>query len=277
MIKDWFDSYNATTLDEISKAKREIIQYITLSGLSRSDFFSKASYYGGTALRMLYGLPRFSEDIDFSLNYTDPNFTLQDYFTYIEKECLLHGLEVDLAIKEKIEPNDVESAFLKDNTEWNILTVNQKFAPTIKIKVEIDRNPPLLFETEPKLIIRPYSFYVNTFKEPYLFSGKIHAFLFREWKTRVKGRDWYDLEWYIKRGTPLSLSHLQERAIQSDHLPKGSILDKELLSHLLYEKISSTDIENTMFDIKRFILNPQELDIWSKQYFLDLVKMIKVE
>lgn len=124
MIKDWFDSYNATTQDEISKAKREIIQYITLSGLSRSDFFSKASYYGGTALRMLYGLPRFSEDIDFSLNYTDPNFTLQNYFPYIKKECVHHGLEVDLSIKEKVEPNDVESAFLKDNTELNILTVN---------------------------------------------------------------------------------------------------------------------------------------------------------
>lgn len=276
MIKEWFDSYNAKTQDEISKAKREIIQYITLAGLSRSDFFSKASYYGGTALRMLYGLPRFSEDIDFSLNYSDPNFTLQDYFPYIEKECILHGLEVDLSIKEKVEPNDVESAFLKDNTEWNILTVNQKFAPTIKIKVEIDRNPPLSFETEPKLIIRPFSFYVKTFKEPYLFAGKMHALLFREWKTRVKGRDWYDFEWYIKRGTTLSLSHLQSRAIQSNHLPKDTILDKEILSQLLVEKISRTDIENALYAIKRFIQNPKELDIWSKQYFLDLVSMMKV-
>ena len=120
MIKEWFDSYNAKTQDEISKAKREIIQYITLAGLSRSDFFSKASYYGGTALRMLYGLPRFSEDIDFSLNYSDPNFTLQDYFPYIEKECILHGLEVDLSIKEKVEPNIPKSVFLKKNKDCNI-------------------------------------------------------------------------------------------------------------------------------------------------------------
>jgi predicted nucleotidyltransferase component of viral defense system len=180
MIKDWFDSYHAKTQDEVLKAKREIIQYIALSGLSRSDFFSKASYYGGTALRMLYGLPRFSEDIDFSLNYSDPNFSLKEYFPFIEKESILHDLEVELSIKEKIQPNDVESAFLKDNTEWNIISVHEKFSPTIKIKIEIDRNPPLFFETEPKLIIRPFSFYINTFKESYLFAGKMHAFLFRE-------------------------------------------------------------------------------------------------
>jgi predicted nucleotidyltransferase component of viral defense system len=277
MIKDWFETYHATTQDEILKAKREIIQYVTLAGLSRSDFFSKASYYGGTALRMLYGLPRFSEDIDFSLNYSDPDFTLQDYFIYIERECQMHGLEVDLTIKEKVEPNDVESAFLKDNTEWNILTINQKFAPSIKIKVEIDRNPPLFFETEPKLILRPFSFYVNTFKEPYLFAGKMHAFLFREWKTRVKGRDWYDLEWYIKRGTTLNLRHLQERAIQSGHLLQNMTLDKEILTELITAKISNTDIENALIDIKRFIQNPSHLQIWSKQYFYDLIKMMKVE
>jgi predicted nucleotidyltransferase component of viral defense system len=277
MIKDWFDSYHAKTQDEVLKAKREIIQYIALSGLSRSDFFSKASYYGGTALRMLYGLPRFSEDIDFSLNYSDPNFSLKEYFPFIEKESILHDLEVELSIKEKIQPNDVESAFLKDNTEWNIISVHEKFSPTIKIKIEIDRNPPLFFETEPKLIIRPFSFYINTFKESYLFAGKMHAFLFREWKTRVKGRDWFDLEWYIKRGTPLNLRHLQERAVQSNHLNKDIILDRELLSKIIVEKISNTDLNMALIDIERFIQNPSDLDIWSKQYFLDLVKLIKYE
>ncbi len=277
MIKEWFESYNAHNQDEVLKAKREIIQYITLSGLSRSDFFSKASYYGGTALRMLYGLPRFSEDMDFSLNYSDPHFSLRNYFSYIEKECILHGLEVELSIKDKIQPNDIESAFLKDNTEWNILSISQKFAPTIKIKIEIDKNPPLHFETEPKLILKPFSFYINAFKESYLFAGKMHAFLYREWKTRVKGRDWYDLEWYIKRGTPLNLRHLQERAIQSQHLPSDTSLTSELLQNLIKDKIKNTDINMALIDIKRFIQNPSELNIWSKQYFYDLVRMMKVE
>jgi predicted nucleotidyltransferase component of viral defense system len=277
MIKDWFDTYNAKNPDAISKAKREIIQYITLAGLSRSDFFSKASFYGGTALRMLYGLQRFSEDLDFSLNYSDPEFTLKNYFPYIKNECVLIGLDVELSVKEKVESNDIQSAFLKDNTEWNILTVSEKYAPTLKIKIEIDRNPPLFFETEPKLIIRPYSFYINAFKEPYLFAGKMHVFLFREWKTRVKGRDWYDLEWYIKRGTPLSIKHLQVRAIQSGHLPQEYLLDKKQLLDLIEKKILKTDIEDAIYDIKRFIQNPQDLKIWSKQYFLDLVRMMKVQ
>ncbi|MBK8623109.1 MAG: nucleotidyl transferase AbiEii/AbiGii toxin family protein [Saprospiraceae bacterium] len=277
MIKEWYNSYNVTNQDESLKAKREIIQYITLSGLSRSDFFSKASYYGGTALRMLYGLPRFSEDIDFSLNYSDPNFSLKDYFTYIEKECDMHGLAVDLSVKDKVHPNDVESAFLKDNTEWNIISVQEKNSASIKIKIEIDRNPPLFFETEPKLILRPFSFYINTFKESYLFAGKMHAFLFREWKTRVKGRDWYDLEWYVKRGTPLNLRHLQERAIQSNHLNKDIILNKELLNEIIIDKISKTDIKMALIDIERFIQNPSDLNIWSKQYFYDLANMIKYE
>jgi predicted nucleotidyltransferase component of viral defense system len=277
MIKDWFDTYNAKNPDVISKAKREIIQYITLAGLSRSDFFSKASFYGGTALRMLYGLQRFSEDLDFSLNYSDPEFTLKNYFPYIKNECVLIGLDVELSVKEKVESNDIQSAFLKDNTEWNILTVSEKYAPTLKIKIEIDRNPPLFFETEPKLIIRPYSFYINAFKEPYLFAGKMHVFLFREWKTRVKGRDWYDLEWYIKRGTPLSIKHLQVRAIQSGHLPQEYLLDKKQLLDLIEKKILKTDIEDAIYDIKRFIQNPQDLKIWSKQYFLDLIRMMKVQ
>ncbi len=266
-----------TNQDESLKAKREIIQYITLSGLSRSDFFSKASYYGGTALRMLYGLPRFSEDIDFSLNYSDPNFSLKDYFTYIEKECHLHGLAVDLTVKDKVHPNDVQSAFLKDNTEWNIISVQENNSASIKIKIEIDRKPPMFFETEPKLILRPFSFYINTFKESYLFAGKMHAFLYREWKTRVKGRDWYDLEWFIKRGTPLNLRHLQERAIQSNHLNKGTTLNKELLNKIIIDKISKTDIKMALVDIERFIQNPSELNIWSKQYFHDLAKMIRYE
>jgi predicted nucleotidyltransferase component of viral defense system len=280
MLKEWFDSYDCKSIDEEFEAKREILQHIVLAALSRSDFFDHASFYGGTALRILHGLPRYSEDIDFSLNGQEKEFSLANYFSFIEDECKMFGLEVALSVKDKVSPNAIESAFLKDNTEWNIITLQDKrdkMASNVKIKVEIDRNPPLLFKTEQKLILRPFSFYVTTFEKESLFAGKMHALLYREWKTRTKGRDWYDMEWYIKKGITLDLTHLQERAWQSGHLDKNETMTKEKLSSLLKDRISRLDVDGAYFDAKRFVHNPADLKIWSKQYFQDLGGMIKVK
>jgi predicted nucleotidyltransferase component of viral defense system len=278
MIKEWFDSYNCKNQDDILKAKTEIIQHVVLAALSRSDFFDKASFYGGTALRILYQLPRYSEDIDFSLHSRDDNFTLENYFSYIIQECKLYNLEVDLSVKKKVNFNFVESAFLKDKTEWNIISIKDKkdrLEAEVKVKIEIDRNPPKYFETEQKLLIKPFSFYISTYKQEYLFAGKMHALLFREWKSRVKGRDWYDMEWYIKRGTKLDLRHLQERSYQSNHLNVKSKLDEKTFHKLLKTKIENLNIDSALSDIQRFVMNPQDLNIWSKQYFRDLANLIK--
>lgn len=280
MLKEWFDSYECKSMDEEFEAKREILQHVVLAALSRSDFFEHASFYGGTALRILYGLPRYSEDIDFSLNARGEGFSLANYFSFIADECKMFGLEVALSVKDKVGPNAIESAFLKDNTEWNIITLQDKrgkMASKVKIKVEIDRNPPLKFKTEQKLILKPFSFYVTTFEKESLFAGKMHALLFREWKTRTKGRDWYDMEWYIKKGIALDLTHLQERARQSGHLDKNERMTKEKMSSLLHDRISRLDVVDAYFDVKRFVHNASDLAIWSKQYFLDLGAMIKIK
>jgi predicted nucleotidyltransferase component of viral defense system len=279
MLKDWIESYNCKTIDEEFEVKREILQHIVLSGLNRSNFFDHAAFYGGTALRILYGLPRYSKDIDFSLNEKIDDFTLQDYFEFISEECKLYGLEVDLKIKQKVNPNTVESAFLKDNTQWNIISFEgkrDKIIQDVKVKIEIDRNPPKKFETEQKLILKPYSFYVTTFTKESLFAGKMHALLFREWKTRIKGRDWYDMEWYIRKEIKLDLTHLQERAWQSGHLEKNVLMTKELFFELLKNKIVKLDVSTAYFDAKRFVLNPDSLNMWSKQYFLDLSEKISL-
>jgi predicted nucleotidyltransferase component of viral defense system len=278
MIKEWFDTYNCQNQDDILKAKTEIIQQIVLAALSRSDFFNKAAFYGGTALRLLYQLPRYSEDIDFSLHSKDDDFTLETYFTFIVQECKLHNLDVELKVKKKVNVNSVESAFLKDKTEWNIITFQDKkdrLDAEVKVKIEIDRNPPKYFETEQKLLIKPFSFYISTYRQEYLFAGKMHALLFREWKTRVKGRDWYDMEWYIKRGTRLDLRHLQERAHQSNHLDLKLKMDEKMFHNILKTKIENLNLESALFDVQRFVMNPHDLNIWSKQYFHDLVSLIK--
>lgn len=143
------------------------------------------------------------------------------------------------------------------------------------MKIEIDKEPPLKFDSEPKLLLQPYSFYVNCMKEEFLFAGKMHALLFRQWKNRVKGRDWYDFEWFVRRGTKLNLAHLKERCVESGHWEKAEIFDAGALLTILKNRIQQLDIDLAKEDIQRFVQNPAELKIWSKQYFLDVMQHIQ--
>lgn len=257
-------------------ARREIFQEITLAGLSRGKFFEKASFYGGTALRIFYGLDRFSEDLDFTLNNTDANFTLENYIPFINEEFQLLDLKVDLEYSSKKLEKQIESAFLKSDTILANLSINNKTGPikSLKIKIEVDTIPPLKFETESKLLFRPYSFYINVLKKEFLFAGKLHALLFRNWKSRVKGRDWYDFEWYVRNNISVDISHFYERAFQSGNIDEIQ-LTPELVKEMIIKKIDTVNLEDAKSDIERFIFSPDALNIWSKQYFKDLVSHIK--
>ena len=283
MIKEWMDSYAPKTVLETEQALREIMQEITLAGLYRANFFKQAAFYGGTALRIFHGLNRFSEDLDFSLLEKNSAFELAPYLEGVKSEFAALGMQVTFIQKSKAAISAIDSAFLKSETLWGELLVETNLPqlslsqkPSIKIKLEVDTQPPLLFETENKLLIKPFSFYVNCFTLPNLFAGKMHALLFRKWKERVKGRDWYDLDWYIKKGIPVNLAHLAERARESGDWSEPS-LTKEQLHHLLIERIRSLDMNRVKEDVIRFIPNPQELDIWSPNYFEQLIDYLKVE
>ena len=283
MIKEWMDSYAPKTVQETEQALREIMQEITLAGLYRSNFFKEAAFYGGTALRIFHGLNRFSEDLDFSLLEKNSAFELAPYLEGVKNEFSALGMHVTFIQKSKAATSAIDSAFLKSETLWGELLVETNLPqfslsqkPSIKIKLEVDTQPPLLFETENKLLIKPFSFYVNCFTLPYLFAGKMHALLFRKWKERVKGRDWYDLDWYIKKSVPVNLEHLTERARESGDWREPS-LTKAQLHHLLIERIRSLDMNRVKEDVIRFIPNPQELDIWSPNYFEQLIGYLKVE
>lgn len=283
MIKEWMDSYAPKTVLETEQALREIMQEITLAGLYRANFFKQAAFYGGTALRIFHGLNRFSEDLDFSLLEKNSAFELAPYLEGVKSEFAALGMQVTFIQKSKAAISAIDSAFLKSETLWGELLVETNLPqlslsqkPSIKIKLEVDTQPPLLFEKENKLLIKPFSFYVNCFTLPNLFAGKMHALLFRKWKERVKGRDWYDLDWYIKKGIPVNLAHLAERARESGDWSEPS-LTKEQLHHLLIERIRSIDMNRVKEDVIRFIPNPQELDIWSPNYFEQLIDHLKVE
>jgi hypothetical protein len=139
----------------------------------------------------------------------------------------------------------------------------------------VDTKPPLGFETEEKLLLQPFSFYVKCFTISDLFAGKMHAFLFRKWKNNVKGRDWYDLEWYIRKGVPVNLRHFLLRAKDSGDWVKPGITEKEL-RELIKVRIDTVDFRRVRADISRFIPDPKTLDIWSPQYFHDLVGLLKI-
>jgi hypothetical protein len=282
-MKQWIADYNPQNEEETLAAMREIMQEIALAALSRTDFFDKAACYGGTALRIFYGLDRFSEDLDFSLLAPNPDFSLTPYFSRIVEEFQSLGMNVSIREKDKRIKTQVESAFLKSETIWQELVLEDLVKQhgitsnkTIKIKIEIDRLPPLGFSTEEKLLIRPFSFYVNCFTMPSLFAGKLHALLFRKWKSRVKGRDWYDMEWYIRKGVPLNMHHFLQRAKETKDWTEDQISQEQILQ-LLITKIESVAFDSVKEDVVRFIADDQKLAIWSPNYFKDLIQKMKFD
>jgi len=283
MIKEWIEEYEPQNEEEILSALREIMQEITLAALSRTDFFEKAAFYGGTALRIFYGLDRYSEDLDFSLLKRDSNFSFEQYFKAVRDEFKSLGLTVSIKEKKKTKQTAIDSAFLKAETIWQEIVLEDiiketgvRSNKTLKIKIEVDRQPSLNFQTEEKLLLRPFSFYVKCFTKSSLFAGKLHALLFRKWKNRVKGRDWYDLEWYIKKGVPLDVNHFLARAKDTKDWQEDKI-SKEQIIELLNKKIESVSFSSIKEDVVRFIKTDEVLKIWGQQYFKDLISKMKFE
>ncbi|MGE0092169.1 MAG: nucleotidyl transferase AbiEii/AbiGii toxin family protein [Bacteroidales bacterium] len=261
--------YDIKTAQEKHNAINEVMQEIALAGLYRGGFFDKAAFYGGTCLRIFHGLPRFSEDMDFSLTEKNVEFDIKNYFPAVIEEFKASGRDVLITKKEKKVQTKVESAFLKDNTEmYDLIFKTEK---EIKIKIEVDTDPPLGFSTEQKLSLMPFSFMTRCFTLSDLYAGKLHALIFRSYKNRVKGRDWYDFEWYVRHDIPLNFAHFQIRAKEFN----GLDIDKEDFIKMLSEKLGSTDINMVKRDIMPFIQNPAVLDIWSNDYFLQLADRIK--
>jgi predicted nucleotidyltransferase component of viral defense system len=258
---------NANSMD----ATREVMQQVALAGLYREGFFEHAAFYGGTMLRVFHGLTRFSEDLDFSLLAPDDNFDFGRYLTCLEDEFALIGREVKVVPKAKKGDSSVLSAFLKDDTR--LFDIEGKLRPVLKIKLEIDTNPPGDFSTEYKLSLLPYSFMTRVYTLPSSFAGKMHALLFRSWKTRVKGRDWFDFEWYVRNDSALDLGHFNARALQTGHL--AAPVDQAAFVELLNARINSVSFARVKEDIAPFIQGTSVLRIWSPEYFKQLASMIR--
>ena len=271
IYQNMLSAYDLTTEQQQRNAIFEVNQQIILSGLYHGGFFDVAAFYGGTCLRIFHGLQRFSEDMDFSLLSADKDFDFSKYFQPIIDTFSLVGREVEIKKKDKMNFGKVESAFLKDNT--NVYDISFQTEKSIRIKIEVDTAPPMKFSTEQKLLLLPNSFMTRCFTLPDLFAGKMHALVFRSWKNRVKGRDWYDFEFYVRHGVSLNFTHLQERICQFN----GEEMNFNEFKNRLKERLATTDINQVKADVLPFVRDPKELDIWSNDYFSQLAEMMKVE
>jgi predicted nucleotidyltransferase component of viral defense system len=264
MVAEYQQQENTST----PNVEQEVMQKIALAGLSRGGFFKHAAFYGGTCLRLFHQLPRYSEDMDFTLREKNSDVHLEDFFPYIIEEFHLAGHEVVIQKKDKKMFGRVESAFLKENTE--VFDIKFQTKKTVKVKIEMDTDPPLGFETEDLPLFRPYPFVVRCVALQDLYAGKMHALLYRNWKARVKGRDWYDFQWYVANRVPLNFGHLQKRIREFNN----EDITKERFVEMLREKLSTTDIESVKQDVRGFIFNQRDIEIWSNDYFLKLADMI---
>jgi len=282
-ITQMLKRYECTTQQDYKNALKEIIQEIALLGLWRSKFFEKGAFYGGTALRILFGLDRFSEDLDFSLLEPEEGFNILAYQKAIETELQQFGFNISFSQKVKNHDTAIVSAFLKANTLEHLILIDVPtserkrchFDEQLKIKLEVDTNPPPKFSTTVNYLLQPSPFSVKTFSEPDLFAGKLHALLFRSWKTRVKGRDWYDLVWFLGRNTAVHLKHLEERMRQSGHYKDEQPLTCDMLKSLLHTKIDNLDISQAKEDIFSFIKDPSAVEVWSKDFFHAITNKIR--
>jgi len=277
IVGQMLDNYELRTKGDYVNAMKEVVQEIALSALAGSDFFDHAAFYGGTALRIFYGVDRYSEDLDFSLMKKEP-FQLGDYFNVLENTFSSLGMTFKVHSKEKNEDSSIQSAFLKGSTLEHLILIG--VSPEIsrhiqqnevlKIKFEIDVDPPAFASYDFKHRLLPSPYRARLYDKGSLFAGKLHAVLARNWKNRFKGRDLYDYLYYVATNTMPNLEHLKARLVESDKWCESEPFGMEDLHALLSRRFDEIDFLDAKKDVVNFIRNPKELDLWGKEFFGDV-------
>lgn len=283
VLESFLDTSAEISVNDFRWALRQLTQEIVLLGLWRGKFFEHASFYGGTALRIVYLLDRFSEDLDFSLDRKDPDFSLSSYFPYVIRELEAFGFEAEIRRIEKARESQIESAFVKMGTR-SVSIVLQAPQPMIrtfakneslKIKFEIDTDPPAGFLTEAKFLYRPQPFSVRVFDAGSMFAGKLHSIIARVWKKRIKGRDWYDVAWFISRSIPARLGHFRERLIQTGHLAFEAEFQEKDAFVMLLQRCEEVDFKAAAEDVRPFLRDNSVLSLWSRDFFVNTINRIR--
>jgi predicted nucleotidyltransferase component of viral defense system len=285
IIQQMINKYNPKTIEDKKHAIKEVLQEVVLAGLSKTDFFYHAAFYGGTALRIFYGMDRFSEDLDFSLRVTDDAFDMSKYFKPISDVLNSLGLNFEVSKKDKALNSNIDSAFIKGNTKETLITIYPSSSDSnliihnekIIIKFEVDVNPPLYANSEIKFRLLPFPYQVRVYDESSLFAGKIHAVIARSWKNRIKGRDLYDYVYYLSLETKVNLKHLESRLKQTITIDENIKLTRDVLIDILEKRFNQIDYDIAKSDVKPFIKDQSSLDLWSREFFNSITKQIKVD
>jgi len=285
IIQQMMNKYHLNTLEDKKNSIKEVLQEVVLAGLSKTDFFTCAAFYGGTALRIFYGMDRFSEDLDFSLLVADDTFDIHKYLKPISEVVSSLGLHFEVGKKHKAASSNIDSAFIKGNTKETMITIypdstdssriihNEK----ITIKFEVDVNPPQYANTEIKYRLLPFPYQVRVYDQASLFAGKIHAVIARSWKNRVKGRDLYDYIYYLSLETKVNLKHLEARLKQTKSIEENDILTRKLLIELLEHRFDHIDYDLARLDVRPFIKDQSTLELWSSDFFKSITNDIKID
>lgn len=278
IIQERLKSYQAFSKQEEINALKEIYQEIALAGLARSNFFKLAAFQGGTALRIVHQLKRFSEDLDFILlERSKEPFQWQLYLKAIEIEFSAFG--VKLEIKERTEVKGaIKTAFLKEDSFARILELRYDRLPSdeqkIIIKLEIDTDPPMGSNFENAFLIYPYPFSILIQDFPSLFASKCHALLCRKYE---KGRDWFDFLWYLSRETSINSSLLRNALYQAGPYKGQEVpFSEEWLCGELEKKISNIDWNLAKRDTENFLRIEERrfIENWNRELFLAQMKKI---
>ncbi len=278
LLEQRLDTYHPKSDQQVINIAKEIVQELALLGLSRQDFFKIAAFHGGTALRLFYNLRRFSEDLDFCLLQQDQDYQLAKLLVPLTDELRYWGLKVEIVDKTSL-ANNVRKALIKENSFAALLLLttplpkNQK----LNVKIELDVNPAAGAATEVKLCQFPTDFYVTVHDQSTLFAGQIHALLCRSY---TKGRDWYDLGFYIGRRTPVNLIWLRNALLQVGPYMAKSLpeeLTPEWVLKELSQVVKQADLRKIRQEVTPFVEDLSEISIWSTEFFLDKISSLGKE
>ncbi len=277
LIRNRLAGYRCRTEQEHQQALREITQEIVLAALGRHEFFRSAVFQGGACLRIFFGLPRFSEGMDFLLRRLDPGFQLNRYLGHVSDELAAFGYGLEVVDRSQAD-NPVQKAFLKDSSLGKLLLVQSRNPsgpqPKIRIKLEVDTQPPAVCGVSLRHLDFPFVSGVVVQDFPGLFAGKIHAVLCRR---HIKGRDWYDLLWYLGQGIGPDLVFLRAALHQSGPW-SGQRLDltQAWIVARLEEKMESLDWAGVVADVRRLVTDRDQasLELWGPDLFREQIRKL---
>ena len=274
-LQNRFDSYKCIDAEEEMNAIREMLQEMILAALSRTDFFTKAAFHGGTQLRIFEGVRRFSEDLDFSLMSSHVGFDLLPYLNRVAEELDAIGVTMEVVDKSRA-AQAVKKGFLKNDSIVKLL--NLKYAigngrtRKLSIKVEVDANPPSGATYDVAQLFFPFLASVRIFDRGSAFAGKMHALLCREY---IKGRDWFDFIWYVSM--QVHLNHVFLSNALEQHGPwagKNVMTDDAWVQRNLLDVVSRIDWQEARRDVKPFVYatDRPSLELWNRELFAELIE-----